>query len=158
MKCHFSPARAVHSIAPSLHHCVFLLFSALFLLFNTFCLQHSNRAHLFPLLLRRLSLSSPPFFFFTPRPINKHKGQRDRHPPVPGQRRRERDSLTWRLLAGATDSQLLMKQKRSQISRGGEEAGNREERLKALFLTAVACSRHHQEPALFLLLANSHSV
>lgn len=99
----------------------------------------------------------PPFFFI-PRPINKHKGQRDRHPPVPGQQQRERDSLTWRLVAGVADTQLLMKQKRSQISRGGVEAGNREERLKAVFLTAVACSRQHQDPALFLLLANSHSV
>lgn len=69
-----------------------------------------------------LSIPTPhppsPFFF----PINKHKGQRNQHPPMPGQRQRERDSVTTRFVAGVTDTQLMIKQKKSQISRGGEEA------------------------------------
>lgn len=130
------PGRSLHHpITASPHHCitVFLLFNASFLFFNTFACSTAG-VLIYP--------PAPPLH-----PINKQRTKKAAStcPRTAAERKTLQNNEV--RCRRHRHTQLMMKQKKvPDFQRRGGSSGSREERLKALFLTAVACSRQQPGP------------
>lgn len=131
------PGRSLHHpITASPHHCitVFLLFYASFLFFNTFACSTAGVLIYPP--------PPPPLH-----PINKQRTKKAAStcPRTAAERKTLQNNEV--RCRRHRHTQLMMKQKKvPDFQRRGGSSGSREERLKALFLTAVACSRQQPGP------------